>query len=159
MESSYYELNSSAAEALQKGQLSHMHRSLIKNQPSDLKYFGIDFYKWWGLPFKIKVRKSEEARSGVIALNRESQRLEQIGLVFRELKHIADEFAASITRWDTEFDDDGSRQERLQVWLQVWLREKVYQNPRLKELWTELLASVNEKEEDLLIKFTTEWCG
>lgn len=154
MKGGYYELNTSSAEALEKGQLSHKDRTLIKNQPSDLEYLRIDFHKWWGLPFKEKLRKCEEARSGVTALDRESQRLEQIGLVFRELMRIVEDLAASVLQWDAEFDDEGSRQE----WLQDWFRQTIYQNPQLSELWTKLLASVHEEEERLLVEITTEWC-
>lgn len=109
-----------------------------------------------------KIRKGEEAWLGVTAWNRESERLQQIGLLFRELKRIAEVLDASVMQWNAEFDDDDfynndSGQERLQV----WFRQNVYQNLQLGKLWTKLLTSANEEaeEEGLLIEFTTEWCG
>ena len=144
------------------GQLSHKQRTLIKNQPLWFGWIGIDLHEWWGVPFMQKIRKGEEAWLGVTAWNRESERLQQIGLLFRELKRIAEVLDASVMQWNAEFDDDDfynndSGQERLQV----WFRQNVYQNLQLGKLWTKLLTSANEEaeEEGLLIEFTTEWCG
>ena len=155
MKDSYHKLSSSATEALKKGQLSDREQTLIKNQPSNLKSHGIDFYRWWGLPFREKVRKSEAARSGITALNRESQTLEQIGLVFRELKRSVELLIVSVTQWDTELDDDGiPRQERLQEWFQ----QNIHQNQKLEKLWFKLLELVDDEEERLLIEITPDWC-
>ena len=155
MEDGYHKLRSSAAEAFKKGQLNDRKQTLIKNQPSDLKPLGIDFYEWWGLPFKEKVRKSEEARLGVTALSRESQRLEQIGLVFRELKRSLELLVVSVNQWDTELDDDGIQR---QEWLQEWFQQHIHQNQLLVQLWFKLLESVDDEEERLLIEITPNWC-
>ena len=160
MKSRYDELALSSAEALQKVQWSHMHRSLIKNQPVWSRWLVIELEGLWGAPFKQKLRKDEEARLGVTALNRESQRIRQIELLFRELRRITEVLKTSVIQWDAEFSydnlhDNGIGQERLRV----WFRHNIYQNPQLKKLWDELSSSVNEEEEGLLIEFTTEWCG
>ncbi len=143
MKHGYHKLSSTAAEAFKKGQLSDRKQTLIKTQPSDLKPLGIDFYKWWGLPFNEEVRKSEGARSGITALNRESQRLEQIGLVFRELKRSLELLIVLVNQWDTELVDDGiPRQERLHEWFQ----QNIHQNQKLDKLWFKLLESVDNEE-------------
>ena len=160
MKSGYDELTLSSTEALRKVQWSHMHRTLIKTQPVWTRWLGMDLYNLWGVAFKQKLRKVEEARSGVTALNRESQRIRQIKLVVRELRRIAGVLETSVIQWSAEFIynnlyDDGIGQERLRV----WFRQNVYENPQLVKLWDELFPSVNEEEEGLLIEFTTEWCG
>ena len=49
-----------------------MHRTLMKTQPARFRWLVIDLYDLWGVLFKQILRKDEEARSGVTALNRES---------------------------------------------------------------------------------------
>ncbi len=160
MKSRYDGLALSSAEALRKIPWRHMHRSLIRHQPTWSRWLVVDLGDWWEVPFKEEFRKDEEARSGVTALNRESQRIRQIKLIFHELRRIAGVLETSVTQWSAEFvydnpHDDGIGQERLRV----WFRQNVYQNPQLGKLWDELFPSVNEEEEGLLIEFTTEWCG
>ena len=75
MKSGYDELALSSAEALRKVQRSHMHRILMKTQPVWSRWLVTDHYDLWGVPFKQNLRKDEEARSGVTALNREFQRI------------------------------------------------------------------------------------
>ena len=159
MKSGYDEFAFSSAEALRKSQWSPMHRALIRNQMEWSRWLK-DLDKWWGVRFRQKLRKDEEARLGVTALNRESQRVQQIWAVFRELRRIAGVLETSVIQWKSEsvydkLHNDGIGQERLRV----WFRQNIYQNPQLGKLWDELVSSVNKEEEGLLVKFTTEWCG
>ena len=155
MKDGYYKLNTSAAEALKQGQWDKRQQRLIRDQSSGFQFHGINFIKWWGLPFKEKLRKSEEARSGITALNRESQKLEQIGLVFWELKRSVEFLILSVNQWDTEPDENGiPRQERLQEWFQ----QHILQNQKLEKLWFKLLKLVDDTEERLLIETTPDWC-
>ncbi len=83
----YDELHSSFEDAVRGDNWSHQQRALMKNHPGFLKWFGIDMHEWWGVPLKQKIRIREEAPSGVIAWNRESERLHQIALVAIEEGH------------------------------------------------------------------------
>ena len=158
MEDDYNKLRLSTAQALRKGLLSPTKVWFMRNQPQDLIRWRvrIDFYKWWGLPWKEKIRKSDEAESGMAALNRESQRLEQIRLVIQELKRSVELLTGGVNQWYTEFNDDGiPRQKRMQN----WFHQHIYSNQDLWKLWMKLsMKSVNDPEERLLINITPDWC-
>ena len=159
MKSPYDEVALSSAEALRKTQWNSMHRALIKNQVEWSRWFN-DLDKRWGLRFRENFKKNEEARLGVTTLNREIQRVQQIGAVFRELRRIAEVLETLVieSKSKSVYDnlhDHGVGQELLRVWFQ----DNIYQNPQLERLWDELVSSVNKEEEGFLIKFTTEWCG
>ena len=160
MKSGYDELALSSAEALRHIQWSHVQRNLMKTQPVWSRWLATDVYDSWGHHFEQKLRKAEEARSGVTALKRESQRIRQIELVLRELRRIVGVLETLVTQWDAElfyfnFHNEGIGQERLRL----WFRQNVCQNPQLGKLWDELFSSVNEEEEGFLIELTTEWYG
>ena len=160
MKIKYDELTLSSIEALQKSKWSPLKSTAMKNQlPLSRWLFG-DLSDKWGAPYKQNLKKAEEARSGVTALDQESRRILQIELLFRELRCIAEVLETSVNQWRADFSydnlyDDGIGQERLRVWFQ----QNVYQNPLLMKLWDELSSSVNKAEEGLRIEFTTEWCG
>ena len=156
MKDDYNTLSLSAEEALTKCQLGIIKKRLIAGQPQYLSYFfSIDFYKLWWLPLKDKCRKSEEVRSGVIALKQESRRLDQIGLIFQELKRSVKLLTGPVNQWDTELNGDGiPRQEQLQK----WFHKSIYQNPKLRKLWLELFELIENGEEQLSIEIKPDWC-
>ena len=139
-------------------------------------------------PLKEDRRQEEKIRLGVVAMEREVQRLELILRVVQELETNLLVLAEQVSSWDTKFENGGNntlyvlikdlcqhvwdrllpryikhditklrrwdcvwRQMELQEWLSVFHQE-------LKEHWNELLASVDEGEEKLVINITTEWC-
>ena len=156
MKDDYDTLSLSADEALRKCRLGFIKNRLIAGQPQYLSYFfNISFYKLWWLPLKDKCRKSEEVRSGVIALKRESQRLDQIGLIFQELKRSVKLLTGPVNQWDTELSGDGiPRQEQLQK----WFHKSIHQNPNMGKLWLELSELIENGEEQLSIEIKPDWC-
>ena len=98
MKRGYDELALSSAEALRHIQWSYMQRTLMKTQPVWSRWLVIYLYDLWGEFFEQKLRKAEEARSGVITLNRESQRIRQIELVLRELRRIVGVLETLVTQ-------------------------------------------------------------
>ena len=156
MKDDYDTLSLSADEALRECRLGFIKNRLIAGQPQYLSYFfNINFYKLWWLPLKDKCRKSEEVRSSVIALERESRGLDQIGLIFQELKRSVKLLTGPINQWDTELNGDGiPRQEQLQK----WFHKSIHQNPKLGKLWFELFELIEDGEEQLSIEIKPDWC-
>ena len=156
MKDDYNTLGSSAEEALRKCRLGFIKNRLIAGQPQYLSYFfSIDFYKMWWLPLKDKCRKSEEVRLGVIALKRASRRLDQIGLIFLELKRSVNLLRGPVNQWVTELNGDGiPRQEQLQK----WFHKSIHQNTKLGKLWLELFELIEDGEEQLSIDIKPDWC-
>ena len=102
MREDYHKLQSSAAEAYKAAELSDYQEVLVKFQPWLLWKVGIDAYSAYVLPLKEKQRQMEETRLGVVALEREIQRLEQILLVVQGLQRSLHQLAASSLEWDAE---------------------------------------------------------
>ena len=139
-------------------------------------------------PLKEDRRQEEKIRLGVVAMERELQRSERILRVVEELENNFLVLATLVGVWDTKVENDSKntlhvlikdlcqhiwdrilpryirhditqprrwdcvwRQQELQKWLRFFHQE-------FKEHWNELLASVNEGEEKLVINITPEWC-
>lgn len=128
-------------------------------------------------PLNELSKSKEEASSGLIALERDIRRLEQIRQVVLELDSGLRHLIVSLHRGDTwmEYDDQGSRfqaimswiqarispkpkeqRESMQKWLRVWSQQYLVDNGRLQEAWNKLLTSVNKEEHG--IKIEPEWC-
>ena len=69
------------------------HETLIRYQPSALKFFGIDFNRWYGVPLQDASRIWEEVLLGVAALHHESQRMKRIEYLITEEGRILDKLA------------------------------------------------------------------
>ena len=145
-------------------------------------------YTAYVFPLKEDRRQEEKIRLGVVAMEREVQRLERILRVVQELETNLLLLSERVRSWDTNFENGSNntlyvlikdlcqrvwdrslrryikhdltklrkwdcvwRQKELQEWLSVFHQE-------LKEHWNELLASVDEGDEKLVINITTEWC-
>ena len=88
------------------------HQTLISHQPSALKYFGIDFNQWYGVPLQETSRIWEEARLGVAALDQESQRMKQIGYLIAEARRILDQLATFLIQGD----DIGNKYRNIRIY-------------------------------------------
>ena len=104
--------------------------------------------------YREKRRQQEEIRLGLVALKREVRRLELILRVVQKLQDDLLVLDSRVSSWHAKFDRDCFwRQEQLQE----WLRDPDW-HYSLKYHWNKLLATVDEGEEKLVIKMTTEWC-
>ena len=104
--------------------------------------------------YREKRRQQEEIRLGVVALKREVRRLELILRVVQKLQDDLLVLDGRVSSWHAKVERDCFwRQEQLQEWLRDpdWHRS-------LKQHWNKLLATVDDGEENLAIKITTEWC-
>ena len=95
---SYDTLNATAAEALDQTRLSNKTEFL-----SYLRYWmdpwlGFDAHAMYYFPWKNSLRKMEEVRSGIVALEREMQRLEHIKLEVQELEHFLRDLAVLLIK-------------------------------------------------------------
>ena len=81
----YYEHESATAKAVQEVQLSKMHHFAIRAQPWFFQMIGLDAKKAYWDPWIEKSNKWEEAQSGTIALNGETQGLERIAQVAQKV--------------------------------------------------------------------------
>lgn len=174
------QLNSTVAEVQTLARLYHK----IKQDYHTLH----SSYIAYVFPLKEDRRQEGKIRLGVVAMEREVQRLELILRVVQESETNLLVLAEQVSSWDTKFENGSNntlyvlikdlcqhvwdrllpryikhditklrrwdcvwRQKELQEWLSVSHQE-------LKEHWNELLASVDEGEEKLVINITTEWC-
>ena len=121
-----------------QAQLDHSwHQTLMFHQSLALKWIGIDFIKWYGVPLQEASRIWEEARLGVAALDQESQRMKEIGYLIAEGRRILDQLATSLIQGDAQCENNVGRQERVQQWLE----QAIVNNTILKEVWDEISMS------------------
>ena len=72
MKIKYDELAFSSAETLRKSKWGPLQSTAMKNQLPWSKWLFRDHYDKWGATYKQNLKKAEEARSGVAALDQES---------------------------------------------------------------------------------------
>ena len=153
----YRQQQNIAGEAFKRCQ-SHLgqswHQTLIRHQPSALKWFGLDFNKWYGVPLQETLRIWEEARLAVAALDQESQRMKQIGYLIAEGRRILDQLATSLNQGHNQCKDNICRQERVQQ----WLGQAIFSDTSLKEVWNDISVSITDGEASIPIRITDDLC-
>ena len=166
LQEDYYALMYTTEEAFKQGQLRGLTKFLVYAQPRGLlQRLGLfDAHEAYLDPLEEKARKMEKARLGVVALDRELQRVVQIEQVVGEVEHSLQLLATAVRDTETGSQHHSGKSKKghqsIQKQLKKWYRQHIIQNRQLKENWIELLASVDrgEKEEELEMKISTEWC-
>lgn len=174
------QLNSTVAEVQALARLYHKIRQDYHTLHSS--------YSAYVFPLKEDRRQEEKIRLGVVTMEREVQRLERILRVVEELEDNLLVLATLVSVWDTKHENDSNNTLYVSIkdlcqyvwdrilphyikhdiikprkWDCVWRQQQLQEWLRLfhevfKEHWNELLATVNEGEEKLVINITTEWC-
>ena len=83
----YYALHRTSTEAYEKAQPNEAKQFIISATPVLLRYIGLDAERAWWDPWMEKKKMVEEARLGIVALERESERLQQIKQTLYYLDH------------------------------------------------------------------------
>ncbi|KAL9125276.1 MAG: hypothetical protein Q9175_008106 [Cornicularia normoerica] len=99
----YYTLVSAAVEALEAVQLSDFKRFAISAQPFSFKMAGLDATKLYWDPWIEKAKKLKEARLGIVVLEREMQRLEQIAQMVQEVDRNFERLPAAVVQGDKKW--------------------------------------------------------
>ena len=123
------------------------HQTLIRYQPSALKFFGIDFNKWYGVPLQEVSRIWEEVQLGVAALYHESRRMKRIEYLVTEGGRILDQLA---TLEHAQCMNTTSKQERARQYLEQALVRKT----GLNEVRDDISVSITDGEASLPINIT-----
>ena len=166
LQEDYYAVDYTTEEAFKQGQLSGLTRVLVYAQPRGLlQRLGLfDAHEAYLGPLEEKARKLEEAHLGVVALEREVQRVVQIEQVIGEVERSLQILASAVQDIETNSHHRPVKsrkgRELIQKQLKEWYLQHIIQNRQLTESWMELLASVNrgEKEEELGMNISTAWC-
>ena len=149
----YYTLDATAAEALDQARLDNRTEFFCFLRYWMDPWFGHDAHATYYYPLKQNLREIEQIRSGMVVLEREIQRLEKIKLVIKDVVHILQDLAIALTQWMTKSPSRDS----IQQWLREWFQQHFVLNGRLKEIWSELLMSVDKREQRLALAIATEW--
>ena len=152
MRQAYYKLNTTTAEAVKEVELTYQRDFLVSFQPYLWGKVGLNAKRAYWEPWKEKTAKAEEIRLGLIALERETLRVEQTKRVLQEVDRSLQQLAT------TEQEQVGGSQSRRE-WREKTFRQHVLQNHQLLESWNELLASVSEGDEMLLTGFGAHFCN
>ena len=155
----YYQQQHTAKVALEHSYLGlPSQQTLVKYQPSALEKLGITFDKWYGQSLHERRKTWEEARLGVAALTRESQRLKQIGYLIAEGRRILDLLTTSLMLdlmlEGAQCKENICRQESARQ----WRRLAMVDNARLGEVWRDVSASITDGEESLPIDISVDLC-
>ena len=151
----YYQQQHTAKVALEHSYLGlPSQQTLVKYQPSALEKLGISFDKWYRQPLHKKRKTWEEARLGVAALTRESQRLKQIGYLIAGWRRILDLLATSLDQEGAQCKKNICRQELAQQ----WHRLAIFDEARLGEVWRDVSASITDGEESVPIDISVDLC-
>lgn len=155
MKQAYHTLDDIAARDLNKITLSNQRNFYCFAQPLILLWFGIDIDRWDCAFRRESLRKVEKVRSGMVALEREIQKLEHNQQVLQEVERIVQDLALSTFQWPIEFTHSEPRVpgDSIRNRLREWVRQHFVHCHRLKEIWSELLALL-----DGVIMIRTDWC-
>ncbi|KAL8941721.1 MAG: hypothetical protein Q9211_001708 [Gyalolechia sp. 1 TL-2023] len=167
LKESYYVLAVNTAEAVVQGQITTRDIWWLFHRPSLLtKFGGYDANKAILGPVKERARKSSEAHEGLIAWQRDTERVDQIRQVFRGLSRALQSLANSLPRCKTIIYDQGNSLDSSAAkttsnpdWLREWYRRSRAEHAQLIDEWKKLLRSVGNQEERLEIQIRPESCG
>lgn len=103
----YYKYNSTVAEALEAVRWDGFKVYLVRTQPLIHKWLGFDYKEMYWDPWVEKQEKSKKAQSAVIALDKESGRLEKIKQVAQEVDQNLEILASTRREKDIQSIRDG----------------------------------------------------
>lgn len=118
----YYTLDATASTAFGQGQLSTPKKFWVYQRPWHVPWYSFDANKAYLDPLNEKAKKKEEASRGLIAWERETQRLYQISSVLRGFHRGIQHFANALPQRDTGINDYGNspNSSRARTHLQQW---------------------------------------
>ncbi|KAL8754784.1 MAG: hypothetical protein Q9184_005007 [Pyrenodesmia sp. 2 TL-2023] len=180
----YRTLNATASEDFEKGQLSVDEDFWVRVQPVLNVWLGsFNATKEYLDPLKEKLKRSEEARLGLLLWERDTRTIQQVARVVQEMRCGLWRLTASLPPPDTATSDHdralkierwkkgwpsllqslpGSKilkpPESRQRWLGAWFRQHMTEDSPLKELWMGAVSSVDDDEQKLPIEIKSQWC-
>ncbi|KAI4112465.1 MAG: hypothetical protein LQ338_008309, partial [Usnochroma carphineum] len=180
-EEEYYQYYRATIDAFDKGQLGNRDQFTICRQHILKPFFGHDANtNLWG-PWNERSRKKDEAQAGVEFLERGAQRLQLLNQLLQEIGQRLEHLADSIPEWDEDSTSprasclgfckqswhlfrrywrktlgktDKSRQRQLSEWFQ----KHVLEPSRVEGRWSDLLSSVDDSEQKIMVDVKFEWC-
>ena len=163
LEKDYDALMKSAKKVFNPSQLSLKANLLVYAEPKGLvQRLGLfDAHAAYLTP--LMESNKRKAASGVAALMWERQRVVGIQQVVEEVQHALQLLASAVQNTNNSHRHSRKPEkgrEAIRKQMKDWYEQHIIENRKLKESWSELLASMDrgEKEEVLEIQISPEWC-
>ena len=109
VQSAYEEYNLTIVKALKRTQLDNRKSRMISAQPLFHKLVGFDYTRMYWDPWKENERKLEEIQPGMVAVEKELERLRRIDKITREVGSSLEVLADTLIGTDVESTHDPDR--------------------------------------------------